>query len=431
MKPSVKFIHTADLHLGSRLQIDQSYREELNVDYQDAVFNSFRRIVDSAIENSVDFVLIAGDIFDNDSRSVRATRYFVNQAERLKSHNINIYIINGNHDPYRSKGELFKLPKNVKTFSAEEVESYNFTKNNEVIARIIGQSYRGKSERRKMCTFYTAPDQNVYNIGLLHTQLDPSQDYVPVSKNDLLSNKHIDYWALGHIHAKQIINDQIPYIIYSGIPQGRDFGEPGLGGFYLVNLESDNSKIEFKRSANFAYKEIELNLEEMGEDHLSELNNFLIDKLNQFYNSTDSQLEGYILRLNLTGRTNIYDTFAAQEEELISDIIKNISGDFIEKTPFLLVNSIKNNTAKKIDNLDQILKNDPFINKLIKYINKIKSDEKKIEKIKDEMGSIWDPKVDLEKQNLQKFQISDNYLTELINRAKESIIKEIIERRDY
>ena len=429
MKPAVKFIHTADLHLGSRLQINTD--GNLDNDYQEAVYNSFAKIVNQAIENEVHFVLIAGDVFDNEARSVRATRFFKEQCLKLDEHDIKVYIINGNHDPYRIDGELLELPSNVKICDSEDVSQFQVYQNDKLIARIVGQSYRGSSESRKMFTYYTTPDQSVYNIGLLHTQLEPNNsNYVPVSKEELKNHNHIDYWALGHIHQKTIINDHIPYIIYPGIPQGRDIGETGLGGFFMVHLEPENTYYEFKATSDFVFKQIELDIEEMEEDTISELNYYVKEKLEKSYQSFDKEIKGYVIRLLLKGSTEIYDILNEQEEEVLNDLLTNLRPYFSKKSPSLWINNIINHTSKKVANLSEIKENDPFIKEFTNFVENLADDEKEKAKLKQKMGKIWNPEVDLEDQNPKEFQITEKEFEELFQQAKDKIITEFIERRD-
>ena len=431
MKPSVKFIHTADLHLGSRIQINKAYDSELDLGYKNAVYNSFNKIIEAAIKNEVDFLVISGDVFDNESRSVKATRYFKEECEKLKENGINIYLINGNHDPYRREGELLELPDNVKICDTEDVSTFEIYEEGKLIARVLGQSYRGSSESRKMCTYYTAPDQSVYNIGLLHTQLDPNDsNYVPVSKKDLLDNEHIDYWALGHIHENRVINDHIPYIIYPGIPQGRDIGETGKGGYYLVNLEPENTYYEFKKTSDYIFERLEINLSEFNKDNLSELIYFLKEEIDKYYNTLDKEVQGYILRVLLKGKTKLYEVFQEQEEEALDDILNSLRSYFRGRMPSIFINDVVNRTSKKIQDLDYIIEKDPFIKELISFMSNIKNNEEKVVDIKKSMGDIWNSKVDFENQDPKEFQITDQLFEELFDEAQNEIIKEIIERRD-
>lgn len=429
MKPAVRFIHTADLHLGSRLQLNTE--DEMDDCYKNAVYDSFERIIDDAIKEDVNFVLIAGDIFDNESRSVKATRFFQKQTERLNNNNIDLFLINGNHDPYRMDGELLELPANVKICDSEEVSIFEVNKEDKLLARILGQSYRGKAESRKMYTYYTTPDQSVYNIGLLHTQLDPNNtNYVPVSKNDLMGNEHIDYWALGHIHEKRIINDHIPYIIYPGIPQGRDIGEVGPGGYFLVNLEPENTYYEFIKVSDYIFKRVKLNLEKMSEATLTELNYYLQVELEKIYSGLDKDIKGYILRVILKGRTELYEVLRENNEEVINDLLFNIRNHFKNKSPSFWIDNIVDHTSNKIPNIEEIIEEDPFIEEFNSFLQNLKEDNTERKRLKAKMGEIWNPEVDKENQDPKEFQVTQAEFEELFVQAKDEIIQEIIERRD-
>lgn len=238
MKERISFIHAADLHLGSPLKTVGRMSMELQKIIRQAGYLALQRIVDAALRYEVDFVVISGDVYDHEAHSVYANQFFVNQMDRLKEANTPVLVIYGNHDPLKSKVAFFDLPTNVHEFGSEAVGVVEITNSNgQVIARVLGQSYRNPSEGRKMYHAYSPPNHDVFNVGLLHTSLNPlATSYVPCSVEDLKQKHGIDYWALGHIHQTSLLNTYNPVIAYPGIPQGRDRGEPGVGGCFLVTV---------------------------------------------------------------------------------------------------------------------------------------------------------------------------------------------------
>src|SRR5690606_19449710 len=155
----------------------------------------------------------------------------------------------------------------------------------------------------------------VFNIGLLHTQLDPKdKNYVPCSLAQLKEKKEINYWALGHIHKGQVLHISDPVIAYAGIPQGRDISEQGPGGCLLVEIAPDGLiQVSFIPTGQIVWKEIEVDLTASGAkepENLSEVENLLVEKGEEILNSsplTDLQLplaegewagllDGYIVR---------------------------------------------------------------------------------------------------------------------------------------
>ena len=260
-----KFIHTADLHLGSRLhttgEADSFVEKEIN----ESIEKSFKKICDTALREDIDFIIISGDLYDSEERSINAVSVFNEEAKKLNNDNIDIYVIAGNHDPYKGKKDILKVPENVHIFSSNQVEIKEIrNENNNLMARILGQSYRGNADSRKMYSFFNTTDNSLFNIALLHTQLDPNNNnYVPCSLNDLKSKDDINYWALGHIHKRKILNKKNPTIIYPGIPQGRDFGETGLGGAYLVEVDDFKKiNINFIPTSTIIWRDEKIKIEE-------------------------------------------------------------------------------------------------------------------------------------------------------------------------
>lgn len=128
MTKKFKFIHTADIHLGRPLSYGGNPDEELLDIFSQAEQKSLQRLVDKAITEKVDFIVISGDLYDREARSVSSSRFFLKLCQKLNNEGIYIYIISGNHDPAGRKKEPFELPENVHFFSSEEVEIKEFKK---------------------------------------------------------------------------------------------------------------------------------------------------------------------------------------------------------------------------------------------------------------------------------------------------------------
>jgi DNA repair protein SbcD/Mre11 len=134
----ISFIHAADLHLDSPFKgITSAVPSKLAERVKESSFTSLKRIIDTAIERKVDFVLFAGDIYDSAHRSIRAQMKFRKEMERLQEMDIAVFLIHGNHDYLVAKGNRIDLPRNVYVFS-ERVEKVPFIKNNVTIAYIYG-----------------------------------------------------------------------------------------------------------------------------------------------------------------------------------------------------------------------------------------------------------------------------------------------------
>ncbi|MDN6491870.1 MAG: DNA repair exonuclease, partial [Leuconostoc sp.] len=113
---------------------------------------------------------------------------------------------------------------------------------------LTGFSYQTQRQTEKIIDDFPSKGDTDYQIGLYHGALGVAGDpYAPFSLSDMLQ-KNYDYWALGHIHIRQTLNEQ-PFIGYSGVLQGLNRKETGDKGYYLVHSENQRLIPEFKNIA--------------------------------------------------------------------------------------------------------------------------------------------------------------------------------------
>ncbi|MGI6097784.1 MAG: metallophosphoesterase family protein [Dethiobacteria bacterium] len=447
----VRFIHCADIHLGSFLRLSGKVPEEIFKVCKRAVMEAFLRIMDVAIEESVDFLLIAGDLYDREARSVKGSMFFAEQCCRLKEKNIPVFIISGNHDPFREQGEIVTLPDNVFIFSSEKVEIRNFSgEAGELLARVLGQSYRGRADSRKMHQFYAVPDTSVCNIALLHTQLDPyNQNYVPCSLSELKNKKGIHYWALGHIHQCQILNNGLPLIAYAGTPQGRGIGEQGLRGCLLVELTTEAPpRISFIPTSTVIWKKLKINIagaQNGGKPprNLSDLEELIMQRCEELLSntplppaglslSTDGRglpIKGFVLQCILTGRGELHELLVEQEDEVLNCLRQNLQNKYIMQTPFLWIDSIAVRTGKLIPALKDLSKREPIFAEIEKIAQRCLEDRRLQKELFAELGMIWESEFDPEQLNEERFQLDPQTLESIMEQAKELVAEKLWERR--
>ena len=121
--PKVRFIHTADLHLDTPFKGLSRMNSDLSKRLKDATFRSFRKIIDLCSDKKVDFLIISGDIFDSENKSLAAQLRFVTELKSLSEKGIPVYFICGNHDPLKSWLDTIELPDKVIRFGPPEVSS--------------------------------------------------------------------------------------------------------------------------------------------------------------------------------------------------------------------------------------------------------------------------------------------------------------------
>ncbi|HZJ83626.1 MAG TPA: DNA repair exonuclease [Clostridia bacterium] len=436
----VRFIHTADVHLGSLLHVGgEDLPSTIEQIVEEATLEGFRRICEIAVDKAVDFVVISGDLYDREARSVKAISFFVDRCLILEKANIDVVIIAGNHDPLREQPGLFNMPDNVKTLGGDAPEVYEVLDGEgKPLARIVGQSYESSSQRSKVHLEYRVPDKDIWNIALLHTQLESgSSNYIPSSLKELRERDDIHYWALGHLHEHRILNDSYPLIAYPGIPQGRDFGELGIGGCILVELSPfHGGNLSFIPTASVIYKRVSVFIDEDPGDipeTLSDLEDRICDYgdriLKELKDDNDYPITGYIVEWIICGRGIIHDLIKEQEVESVDLLIKALRRRYEDYNPFLWTNSIDIRTKSPI-NHDELMESSPVYMELEKVSQLLLEDEDTQDRLMGELGNIWSWDGDHEDVDEFRFHMDERTLEDMLDRAKQLIIEKLVEGRE-
>lgn len=235
-----RFLHTADLHLDSPLKAlalrDPDLARELGV----ASRGSFSRIIDLCIEEEVAFLLIAGDLWDGTHSSTKTPRFLKQELLRLERAGIACFLIRGNHDAMAKKTAELELPANTRLFDHKPASVLIEASGHQIA--IHGHSFREEHVQESAITRYPAPVAGAFNIGMMHTSLNGSAAHDPYAPCSVaaLEAQGYDYWALGHIHLRQV-HGTTGNIVMPGNPQGRDIGEAGPRSVTLVDVADDNS----------------------------------------------------------------------------------------------------------------------------------------------------------------------------------------------
>jgi DNA repair protein SbcD/Mre11 len=113
------------------------------------------------------------------------------------------------------------------------------TKELEVLrVALHGRSFSARKELDDITPSYPEPVAGFFNIGVLHTSLNGYAEHETYAPCNIaaLEAKGYDYWALGHVHEHAILNTS-PYVVFSGVLQGRHIREHGPKGAVLVEVE--------------------------------------------------------------------------------------------------------------------------------------------------------------------------------------------------
>ena len=277
----MKFIHTADVHLDSPLRGLENYAGAPVEAIRGAPRRALANVVDLACERRVDFLLIAGDLYDGDWTDFNTGLCFVREMARLADAKIPVFIVRGNHDAESQITKSLRLPINVHVFASDTPET-RILENLGVA--IHGQSFAKRAEYANIAANYPAPLPGLFNIGMLHTALSGFADhepYAPCEKQQLISAGY-GYWALGHVHQRTIVCDR-PWIVFPGNLQGRHMREVGEKGCTMVETEgevirsADHVAVDTVR---FAQIRICAAKEDTADDLLEKIQQEFIEELN-------------------------------------------------------------------------------------------------------------------------------------------------------
>ena len=258
---SINFIHAADLHLDSPFVGLKQMPDPILGELRAASFRAFQHIIREAIIRKVDFILLAGDLYDGANRNLRTQILFRKEMERLQQHDIQVYIIHGNHDHLGGDWISLQQPDNVHVFGSEcEVKEYT---KQETKVFIYGYSYPSQRVVDRIIKSYHKKEGADYHIGMLHGNVEGESEhssYAPFSVEELVE-KEFDYWALGHIHKRQELLGSPP-IIYPGNTQGRHRKESGLKGCYYVSLSGKHADLQFIPTSQIIWEAVKVELQE-------------------------------------------------------------------------------------------------------------------------------------------------------------------------
>lgn len=237
---SFRFIHTADIHLDSPLRSLSLRDPDLGLLIGDATRQALVAIVDLCLEEQVNALVIAGDLYDGDQTSMKTARFLATQMQRLHEAGISVYTIRGNHDALSKITQELVLPPSVKIFGAR-AEAIELQHGGLAIA-MHGLSFGKPQAPESLLPKFKPSVAGAVNIGIMHTSLAgaPGHDaYAPCNVADLHTSG-FDYWALGHIHLRTQ-HQGAKTVVMPGMPQGRDINEAGEKSVSLVTVGDDRS----------------------------------------------------------------------------------------------------------------------------------------------------------------------------------------------
>jgi len=409
---SFSFIHCADLHLDSPFEGIHEVDPQVARVLRDSTFKSFERIVSLAIEHEVDFIVIAGDVYDSADHSLHAQIRFRDYLKRASDTGIQCFLIHGNHDPLNSWDAKLNLPPNCHRFGGDSVTKTTATRNGDSLADIYGISFPTRDVNENVAVQFTRDGEAPFAIGVLHCNLggNPNHDnYAPCNFDDL-QRANMDYWALGHVHTRNVVNAQNPCVVYPGNIQGRSVRETGERGCYLVRVGHNPAiDLEFLPTDDvrwFGPDDASLDVENIDSFDL------LLTELGELRERLRSKADGRasIARIRLVGRSELHTQLLSLEVE--RDLLGSLREDECDRPDSVWTESIKIATQPVID-VEQRRTVDDFVGDFLRAAHELRSHENHDALREMLLGRSESPKVT---SAIDEF--SDDELLEILNEAE-------------
>lgn len=415
----LKFIHTGDLHLDTPFKGLQNLNAQLAKKLADATMRSFAGIVDICIENKVDFLLVTGDIFDSEVKSLAAQLRFVSELRRLSDHGIAAFLIAGNHDPLNSWMKELELPDRVYRFGSDGVSFFPFKKNGKTLAHIHGISFAEKTMMDNLALQFKLADAPApINIAMLHGtigQPGAHQSYAPFSLADIRS-KGFDYWALGHIHKHHVLQAAHPAVVYPGNPQGRDFGETGQRGCYLIDLTAGSQpQLTFIPTQKIRFEELTVDIS--GTEDPGALQPCIQDAVENMEAFTPS--ESYLIRLTFSGRTTLHNYLHKPGQ--IEGLLELFNEGVLQQQQFTWIDTIRLKTQPEVD-LEGLRKANDFTAAVINAFKELNDDPETTAELLEDIRKQF--ALNVRRGELEG--LSDEEMAEITEKAQWMIVDQLI-----
>ncbi len=355
-----KFLHAADIHLDSPLRGLERYDGAPVDEIRLASRQALAKLVQWAISEPVEFLIISGDLYDGDWRDYNTGLFFSKLMSQLREANIRVFVIAGNHDAASQINRTLRMPENVTVFSSQAPETEFL---DDLGVALHGQSFPRRAVMKDMSVEYPHAFPNMFNIGLLHTCAEGREGHEPYApcKLDGLRFKGYQYWALGHVHRREILAED-PWIVFPGNLQGRHIRESGAKGATLVTVDGQTVHSVEHRSFDVMRWET-CDVDVSG----AEDSDVLLERSSQQISAIFAEHDEHLLavRLHLKGPCKAHHDLVENPDHWINEIRASATDQTGGK---VWVEQVKFQTQTEI-NLEEWLQRDDPIGGLLRSLN--------------------------------------------------------------
>lgn len=368
MAGPVRFVHAADLHLDAPFKgvdaSDPRVRDALAA----STYRALDRLVEICLEHEAHFLVLAGDVYNQAEKQLRAEFAFRAACERLAEAGIEVFVARGNHDPANGFSAGLAMPETVHFFSEREVERIPFVQDGQELCALYGRSFRTPAETENLALGYKRSKGDRLAIGVLHANAGSHagyEPYAPCTLDDLRS-AHMDYWALGHIHKPEVLETS-PEIAYAGCTQGLDPSESGLRGCRVVTLGPDGSTSIFVPTSAVVWERATIDATEL------ETIDDVLGALESAVARIALAAEGLpvVVRFELEGRSGVHAPLA--RPGALADIRAELAASSLGCEPWVWVDRITDRTRSVLD-LDAVRAGQDLAGDLVRVADALAGD---------------------------------------------------------
>lgn len=348
MGAKLTFIHSGDLHLGAPFRGLRALSPAWAQRLARAIPEAYDRVVAACIDNEVDFLLLAGDIFDTDKPSYAHFRHFMRGLERLRDAGIAVYMIPGNHDPSPNWREVAPmLPDNARLMASDAAEyALHCDSAGNPLCLIAARGFSNQAGDGSVADGMSRESavkacgaQAPFAVGMLHSGLWMDPYKAPVSEAKLFA-ADMDYWALGHIHKRYLTPPDDPRIAFCGCIQGRDIKETGSRGCYKVTLEEGlPNAVEFIPTAQVEWEQLCVDVSRCA--GLEDIRFACIRAM--FDANAAACCEEMVARVTIGGPTPLFDTLSRP------GVMEDLRTELNESYPAFFCDALVNATTPVLD----------------------------------------------------------------------------------
>jgi DNA repair exonuclease SbcCD nuclease subunit len=374
----MKFVHAADLHIDSPLRGLTAYDGAPVERVRAATRRALSNLVQLCLDERAAFLVLAGDVFDGEWKDFNTGLFFVKELNRLRDAGTRVFLVRGNHDAASEVTRSLALPAHVHEFADGRAETVVVEEHG---VALHGLSFARREMRDSPVPLYPQPIAGALNIGVLHTSAAGHAQhatYAPCAVDELV-RKGYDYWALGHVHAHEVLH-QAPWIVFPGNTQGRHIRETGAKGCVVVS--TDDSAVTDVRHAALdvvRWQRVPLSLAE--DDGVDDL----YDKARLALARARDDADGRLLaaRLVIEGATRAHAQLAADRDRVVNQL-RSFSLDWLDE---LWLEKIELHTRPAVA-VDELRASEGFVGELLRSVAAARQDRELAAELRAQLGPL-------------------------------------------